>query len=64
MRTINFQGAMKSELGRLREDRPEIKAVIMGTRATDPYSKNLQAFSPTDGDWPSFMRVNPILVSS
>jgi len=61
LKTVNFEGKMKEELARLREERPEIKAVLMGTRATDPYSKNLQEFSPTDGDWPSFMRVNPIL---
>lgn len=54
---------MKQALMELSSQRPDIKAVVMGTRDTDPYSKNLTAFSPTDKDWPEFMRVNPILVS-
>ena len=42
-------------------ERPKIKATLMGTRKTDPYSQCLSYFSPTDGDWPSLMRVNPII---
>ena len=53
---------MKCELAKLLKERPKIKAVLMGTRKTDPYSKNLEAFSPTDEGWPTFMRINPILV--
>ena len=33
----------------------------MGTRKGDPNSQYLSYFSPTDGNWPSLMRVNPII---
>ena len=42
-------------------DRPKIKATLMGTRKGDPNSQYLSYFSPTDGNWPSLMRVNPII---
>lgn len=54
-------GPMKSALFTLLEKRPKIKAVIMGTRRSDPYSDMLGFFTPTDGDWPPMMRVTPIL---
>ncbi|KAK7070574.1 FAD1 flavin adenine dinucleotide synthetase [Halocaridina rubra] len=54
-------GPMKAALATLLEKRPSIKAMVMGTRNTDPYSATLEFFSPTDDDWPSMMRVNAIL---
>lgn len=41
--------------------RAGICAFVMGTRRTDPYSGTLERFEPSSPDWPSFMRVNPIL---
>lgn len=43
------------------KDNPEIKAVIVGNRRTDPFSHDLQPFHKTDNDWPEFVRVHPIL---
>ncbi|XP_068236465.1 FAD synthase-like isoform X2 [Palaemon carinicauda] len=54
-------GPMKGALTALLEKRPALQAMIMGTRRTDPYSDTLDFFSPTDKDWPSMMRVNPII---
>ena len=58
---ITIPGPMKEALTKLLADRPHIKATLMGTRFGDPGSKSLAHFSPTDGDWPKLMRVNPIL---
>lgn len=35
---LQFNGRIKDCLGDLEVQHPEIKAVIMGTRETDPYS--------------------------
>lgn len=37
------------------------KAVLMGTRSTDPNAYGQGVFSQSSPGWPSFMRVNPII---
>ncbi len=39
----------------------KIQAIFLGTREGDPHSDRIEAFSPTDEDWPAFMRVHPVL---
>ncbi|GAA5929066.1 FMN adenylyltransferase [Sporobolomyces koalae] len=39
----------------------EVRAVLVGTRRTDPHGAKLSAFDRTDPSWPQFMRVHPIL---
>jgi FAD synthetase len=61
---VSVSGRIKDALVELRTLRPRLKAVLMGTRHTDPCSERLQlvqAFSPTDEGWPEYMRVNPML---
>lgn len=58
---LNFNGRIRDCLGELHSLHPHIKAVVMGTRKTDPYSSHLEGFSMTDPDWPQLMRVNPML---
>jgi len=58
---ITVSGGIKDSLKQIKADHPELKAVIMGTRKTDPHSSHLTSFTPTDPDWPPFMRVNPII---
>ena len=60
---IQVSGSIQHALSLLKSSHPQLKAVCMGTRHTDPYSSDLKPFSPTDGDWPDYMRVNCILVS-
>ena len=38
-----------------------VRAIMMGTRSTDPDGTGLELFSPSSVGWPCFMRVNPIL---
>ncbi|GAA5886145.1 hypothetical protein JCM16303_000064 [Sporobolomyces ruberrimus] len=47
--------------GRKKEKGKEVKAVLVGTRRTDPHGAKLTSFDPTDPTWPRFIRVHPIL---
>lgn len=40
---------------------PQVKAIIVGTRRSDPFSSNLNHFQKTDHDWPIFMRIHPVI---
>lgn len=54
--------SLKESLRELKADSPNLQAIFIGTRIDDfkPGTK-LDFFAPTDKEWPSFMRVNPIL---
>ncbi|XP_074648641.1 uncharacterized protein LOC141904083 isoform X2 [Tubulanus polymorphus] len=58
---IDLTGRIKTALCAMKNEHAEIKAVVMGTRRTDPYSETLGHFAMTDADWPQYMRVNPII---
>jgi FAD synthetase len=55
-------GSMKDAFREYLDSRgKEIQAIFVGTRRTDPHGAKLTAFDMTDGGWPSFMRVHPVL---
>jgi len=66
MDVVQATGDIKSALGEIKTNVPDMKAILMGTRGDDPHGKWVQDFSRTDVDkgWPDFMRVNPILTWS
>jgi len=56
-----LEGPMKPALIKMLAEDPSVEATVLGVRKGDPGSDKLDVFSPTDGDWPRVMRVNPIL---
>ncbi|KZS87982.1 adenine nucleotide alpha hydrolases-like protein [Sistotremastrum niveocremeum HHB9708] len=54
-------GGMKTALDLYRKQCPEIDAILIGTRRTDPHGEKLSHRTPTDVDWPAYMRVHPII---
>jgi len=61
LKLLVYKGQIKSGLFNLHQAHPNIKAILMGTRSTDPYSSHLVPFTPCDPGWPPLVRVLPIL---
>lgn len=52
---------MRAALDEYLKEKPDIKAIWIGTRRVDPNGGHLTHFDPTDGDWPRFMRIHPVI---
>lgn len=58
---VRYPAPMKTAFQSYLRDRPSVKAVLVGTRRTDPGAADLGHFDRTDGGWPDFMRVQPVI---
>ncbi|KAI9791543.1 MAG: 3'-phosphoadenosine 5'-phosphosulfate sulfotransferase [Candelina submexicana] len=52
---------MKVAFGDYIKEKPNVKAIFVGTRRTDPHGENLTFFDRTDHGWPDFMRIHPVI---
>lgn len=52
---------MKAAFTQYLQQNAQVKAVLVGTRKTDPHGENLTHFNVTDRGWPTFMRVHPVI---
>jgi FAD synthetase len=52
---------MKEAFQQYLEEMPAVKAILVGTRRTDPHGRDLTHFDVTDHGWPTFMRVHPVI---
>ncbi|VDK80891.1 unnamed protein product [Litomosoides sigmodontis] len=59
---LETSGPVKEGLVKLRDMRPKLKCIFMGSRATDPSVSSMKSKCHfTDADWPRYLRVCPIL---
>lgn len=56
-----YAKGMKAAFAEYLHDYPEVKAIFVGTRRTDPHGGMLTHFDKTDHGWPAFMRVHPVI---
>ncbi|KIJ63684.1 hypothetical protein HYDPIDRAFT_41081 [Hydnomerulius pinastri MD-312] len=52
---------MRRALQMYKEKYPQIEAILIGTRRSDPHGASLAYKNKTDAGWPSFERINPII---
>jgi FAD synthetase len=56
-----YAKGMKEAFTDYLQEFPKVKAIFVGTRRTDPHGEFLTHFDQTDGGWPDFMRVHPVI---
>jgi FAD synthetase len=58
---LEYAKPMKAAFGDYLKDTPSVKAILVGTRRTDPHGEHLKHFDPTDSGWPTFVRIHPVI---
>ncbi|RPA97440.1 adenine nucleotide alpha hydrolases-like protein [Choiromyces venosus 120613-1] len=56
-----YSQPMKPSFERYLQENPNVQAIFVGTRRTDPHGEFLTHFDVTDHGWPKFMRVHPVV---
>ncbi|KAL2827558.1 FAD synthetase [Aspergillus cavernicola] len=59
--TMAGEMTMKASFEDYLDRHKSVKAIFVGTRSTDPFCDHLGHFNRTDGGWPDFMRINPVI---
>ena len=55
------RSTLKSTFSAYLDKNPNIKAIFVGTRRTDPHGEKLTHFDRTDHGWPDFVRIHPVI---
>lgn len=58
---IRAGGSMRRAFEQYLSQTPATRAIIVGTRRSDPFGGALTHFDATDHGWPAFMRVHPVI---
>jgi FAD synthetase len=58
---LEYAKPMKAAFADYLRDVPSVKAILVGTRRTDPHGEHLTHFDPTDSGWPAFVRIHPVI---
>lgn len=58
---VRYAMPMKEAFRTYLDEHKKIRAIMVGTRRTDPHGENLTHFDETDSGWPAFMRVHPVI---
>lgn len=58
---VQLKDELKSGFAHYLELNPNIRSIIVGIRRIDPYGESLTFFEQTDHNWPSFLRIHPVL---
>jgi FAD synthetase len=58
---LEYAKPMKAAFAEYLRDTPSVKAILVGTRRTDPHGEHLTHFDRTDHGWPDFMRIHPVI---
>ncbi|KAF1839418.1 adenine nucleotide alpha hydrolases-like protein [Decorospora gaudefroyi] len=58
---LEYAKPMKAAFADYLKDTPLVKAILVGTRRTDPHGEHLKHFDPTDSGWPAFVRIHPVI---
>ncbi|KAH8412619.1 hypothetical protein KR009_003675 [Drosophila setifemur] len=61
MELLRYEGVLKVAIEQMVQENPQLKAIFLGCRRSDPTCLKLADMMPCDNGWPSLMRIFPLL---